>query len=99
MMRYQLDYTVWREVGNGVFRKEHGSLMFNDVHSAQEWCSSPSAMLCKLEADYGKFDMRCGEKPFYWEWVWEFEYDFERPTNRIPVAYRMWRDAIFNMSA
>lgn len=99
--RYELDYVVYRECENrpGVYRREGGVIKFTDIHEAQEWCSSPAEMLRKLNADSGRFDMRCGDRPFGWEWLWKLEYDFERPTNRLPVSYRMWRDAIYNMSA
>ena len=96
-MTYELLYRVYREYSffPGVGERECGSIEFADVHSAQEFCESPQKMLEYLGAESGHFEMRGGERPFEWEWLWEMAYDTACDMNRIPLAYRMWRDAIY----
>lgn len=100
-MKYQLDYTVYREYESapGVYERERGTVEFADVHVAQEFCETPVKMLEWFGAERGNFAMRAGERPYEWEWIFELAYDVTADVNRLPLAYRVWRDAIFELTA
>ena len=96
-MQYQLDYTVYRNYEScpGVYERERGTVEFADAITAQEFCESPVKMLEWFGADSGKFELRGGERPFEWDWIWSLEYDLQADMNRLPIGYRIFRDAIF----
>lgn len=95
-MKYELDYKVYRPYSvAGVYERECGTVCFGNVHAVQEFCESPEKMLRYFDAERGTFELRCGERPFEWEWVWKLEYDSEAQMNRLPIGFRQFRDAIF----
>ncbi len=91
-MRYELEYAIVRRYGvEGVFEKERGTVYFEDVHQAQEFCSSPTDMLEWFGADSGRFELWRSE-PLQLQW--HLKADMEG-VNYLPWNFREFRDAIY----
>jgi len=105
MARYELDYTVKIEDSDGDVSRtvvERGTLAFDKVQDAQEFCSSPAAMLEHFGAFAGLFELwgieegEDGENLTLW---WTLRYDTRAAVNRVRGDYRMFTEAIFEMVA
>ena len=88
-MKYTLEFDGMKRHGY-LSEKKRGSVEFDNVQQAQEFCDDPCKMLDKFDADCGEFILWTDE----WDVVWMLRYDFER-VNILPMDYRTWRDAIF----
>ena len=94
-MKYELDYTVYRRLAYGVYEKEGGVVLFDNVHQAQKFCERPEKMLAYFGAERGDFELRCGERPYEWDWVFHLSWDLKSLMNYMPVSYRQFCRAIF----